>query len=70
MNVETPKMFRWQYFITMGNNCRLKGMSQSQAQEIIDLEAEQTDDGDNFWHGFLDGREEEIQQLPLRSDLL
>jgi hypothetical protein len=69
MNTEIPKMPRWQYFDLMGNNCRLRGMSHDEAQEVINAVSRYPGDGYNFWHGFLYGREEIIQELPLQSEL-
>jgi len=69
MNIDTPTMFRWQYFNLMGNNCRLLGLSQNEAQEVINAASRSPGDGDNFWHGFLYGREEIIQELHLKSEL-
>jgi hypothetical protein len=69
MTTETPKMFRWQYFTTMGNNCRLQGMSQEEAQEVIDAVSRSPIDGDNFWNGFLYGRDELVESLPSLSEL-
>jgi hypothetical protein len=69
MNTETPTMFRWQYFTIMGNNCRLQGMSQEEAQEVINCASESPGDGDNFWTGYHYGKQDFIEVLPRRSEL-
>jgi hypothetical protein len=68
MNLKLPRMFRWQYFNSMGNNCRLQH-SERQATAIIEAASDQPNDHADFWEGFYNGKDEVIVALPLQSDL-
>ena len=47
-------------FAHLGNNCRLQGMTQSQAQTVIDRCANTVEDSDSFWEEYFYGTATEI----------
>lgn len=70
--MSTLKMYRWEYFHAMGNNCRLHGMSSHDAQTVIDKAAGAGffNDFENFWTGFLYGRSDQIASLPNKDSVV
>ena len=48
----------------MGNNCRLHGMSSHDAQAVIEATPRFANDTENFWTGFMYGRDDCIVSLP------
>jgi len=62
--MKTATMYRWEYFYAMGNNCRLHGMTSHEAQEVIDACLCWANDAENFWTGFMYGRDDAIASLP------
>jgi hypothetical protein len=58
------QMYRWEYFHAMGNNCRLHGMSSHDAQSVIEATPRFANDTENFWTGFMYGRDDCIVSLP------
>jgi hypothetical protein len=69
MNLKLPRMFRWQYFNSMGNNCRLHRHSVWDAAVVIEAASDQPNDHADFWEGFYNCEDEVIVALPLQSDL-
>jgi hypothetical protein len=69
MNSKPPKMYRWQYFRTMGNNCRLHRHSERDATAVIEAASDAPNDQADFWEGFYNCEDEAIVALPLQSDL-
>lgn len=47
-------------FTALGNNCRLHGMTQSQAQKVIDRCTFNVEESDLFWEAFFYGTSTEI----------
>ena len=47
-------------FMSLGDNCRLHGMTQFSAQEVIDNVASCVEESDAFWEGFFYGTATEI----------
>ena len=47
-------------FAHLGDNCRLQGMTQSQAQTVIDRCANTVEESDLFWEHFFYGTATEI----------
>jgi hypothetical protein len=62
--VTTCKMIRWEYFYAMGNNCRLHGMATHEAQTVLDQVGMWANDAENFWTGFMYGRDNNVVSLP------
>jgi hypothetical protein len=69
MNAKPPRMYRWQYFNSMGNNCRLHRHTQNEAEAVIEAASDQPNDHADFWEGFYFCEDQAIVALPLLSDL-
>ena len=70
MNTETPKMPRWQYFQAMGNNCRVHGMRQKEAEIAVESALPNPEDYEHFWTGYQYGKSDDVQALPSRSEIV
>lgn len=48
-------MTRLEAFNNMGQNCKIFGLAQFQAQEMIDKSATCIEESDAFWEGYFNG---------------
>lgn len=55
---------RWQYFQTMGNNCRAQGLNTDAAEKVLEAKADRMEDRNNFWFGYRKGSGNEFVSLP------